>query len=478
MQTSIKVKTKIVATLGPSSTDVAVIEKMLQAGLSVARVNMSHGDHASHTIAIKNARLASTRTKIPVAILQDLAGPKIRLGDFATETVTLENGSSLTLTTKPCVGTISLVHVNYAKLPQEVAPGMAIFLNDGKQKLLVNRVTDTEIYTTVISGGTIRGRRGVNIPDADLSISSLTPKDRKDLVFGIAQNVDFITLSFVRTASDIHLLRKLIAKQTNRDIAIIAKIETKSAIEHLEEIVEATDVVMVARGDLAIEMPPEKVPLLQKKIITLANRYGKSVITATQMLDSMRTEVTPTRAEVSDIANAIIDGTDALMLSDETAVGKHPERPIEVMSRVAREVESDAFFNDCQYRWDFNPTTVYEAVGQSIVKTAKTVNAKAIVAFSESGYTSKMIVRYRPRISVLVLTPHQTTFNQSLVTYACEPFLIKNRKDIKNLVDAQKIAREALIKTKLAEKGEVFVLAAGIPFGNVGATNMMLVEHL
>jgi pyruvate kinase len=478
MQTALKVKTKIVATLGPSCNEVAVIEKMLKAGLSVARVNMSHGDHVSHTTAITNARLASLRSKIPVAILQDLAGPKIRLGDFTTETVTLENGSPLTLTTKPCVGTVSCVHITYAKLPQEVQPGMAIYLNDGKQKLVVKSTTETEIHTTIVNGGTIRGRRGVNIPDADLSISSLTPKDRKDLVFGVAQEVDFITLSFVRTASDIHLLRKLIKKQTNRDIAIVAKIETKSAIENIDEIIEATDVVMVARGDLAIEMPPEKVPLLQKKIISLANRLGKPVITATQMLDSMRTEVTPTRAEVSDIANAIIDGTDALMLSDETAVGKHPERPIEVMSRVAREVESDAFFTERHNQWDFDPTTVYEAVGQSIVKTARTIDAKAIVTFSESGYTSKMIIRYRPRVSVLVLTPHQTTFNQSLVAYACVPYLIKDKDSIKNLNDAQKIAREALVKTNLAGKGDVFVLAAGVPFGSVGATNMMLVEHV
>lgn len=468
-------KTKIVATLGPSSCDVPTIEKMLQAGLSVARINMSHGDFESHGKSIKNARAAAKNTKRPLAILQDLSGPKIRIGDFDTETVTLEDGKSLILTTEKCVGTVDRVHVNYAKLPEEVTAGMAIYLNDGKQKLQVDAIEGAEIHTTIIHGGTIRGRRGVNIPDADLSISSLTPKDRKDLVFGLEQNVDFVTLSFVRNAADIHLLRKLINKDGKRNIMIVAKIETKFAIENIDEIIEATDAVMVARGDLAIEMPPEKVPLLQKQIIHAANIAGKPVITATQMLDSMRTETTPTRAEVSDIANAIIDGTDAIMLSDETAVGKHPVRPIEVMTRVACEVESDPFFIERQWEWDFMPTCTYEAVGQSIATTAATINAKAIVTFSESGYTARTVARYRPRLPILVLTPHISTFNQSLLTYACEPVLIKK---VKTLADAQKLARTTLTARHMAAKGDVFVLGAGVPFGTAGATNMMLVEHV
>lgn len=468
-------KTKIVATLGPSSCDVPIIETMLVAGLSVARINMSHGDHESHAKSIKNARAAAKKTGRPLAILQDLSGPKIRIGDFDTETVTLVDGAKLTLTTDKCVGTVECVHVNYAKLPEEVAVGMAIYLNDGKQKLVVDAIDGAEIHTTIIHGGTIRGRRGVNIPDANLSISSLTPKDRKDLVFGVAQSADFITLSFVRNAADINLLRKLIQKETDRKIMIVAKIETKFAIDNIDEIIEATDAVMVARGDLAIEMPPEKVPLLQKQIIQKANVAGKPVITATQMLDSMRTETTPTRAEVSDIANAIIDGTDAIMLSDETAVGKHPARPIEVMTRVACEVESDPFFIERQWEWDFMPTCTYEAVGQSIATTADTIDAKAIVTFSESGYTARTVARYRPRLPILVLTPNQPTFNQSLLSFGCEPVLIKR---VKSLVDIQKIAREVLVARKIATKGDTFVIGAGMPFGQPGATNMMLVEHV
>jgi pyruvate kinase len=466
-------KTKIVATLGPNSSEVPTLVKMLDAGMNVARINMSHGDHATHATNIKNARKASQQSKRPLAILQDLSGPKIRIGDFTTETVTLEDGAELTLTTKACDGTVDRVHVNYDKLPEEVSAGMHIYLNDGKQKLLVNKVTGTDIHTTVIHGGTIRGRRGVNVPDANLSLSSLTPKDRKDLVFGLEQNVDFVTLSFVRNAADIHLLRKLVGK--DKTVTIVAKIETKFAIDNLEEIVDAADVIMVARGDLAIEMPPEKVPLLQKQIIRAANRAGKPVITATQMLDSMRIATTPTRAEVNDIANAILDGTDAVMLSDETAVGMHPERPIQVMKKVAREVETDPFFIERQNQWDFDPRSTYDAVAQSIAKTAAAMHAKAIVAFSESGYTGRMVARYRPRVPILVLTPHKETFNRSLVTYGCLPILVHK---VKNLADAQKVARKVLTERDIAAKGDVFVLGAGVPFGAPGATNMMLVEKV
>jgi pyruvate kinase len=466
-------KTKIVATLGPNSCSVEMIEKMLMEGLNVARINMSHGDHATHAVAIKNARLASKRTKRPLAILQDLSGPKIRIGDFETEDVTLINGNNLILTTETCIGTSERVHVNYSKLPKEVEVGMYIYLNDGKQKLLVDKITDTEIHTTVISGGIIRGRRGVNIPDANLSISSLTPKDKKDLIFGLEQEVDFVTLSFVRNADDIRQLRKLTEKKGK--VNIVAKIETKFAIENLDEIVEASDVIMVARGDLAIEMPLEKVPLLQKQIIHTANQAGKPVITATQMLDSMRVSTTPTRAEVTDIANAILDGTDAVMLSDETAVGAHPDRVIEIISKVAHEVENDPFFIRHQSDWDFSPDNTYDAVSRSIVKTVSAIGGKAIVAFTESGYTGRMIARYRPRVSILFLTPHKVTFNHALIIYGCEPVLIKK---VKNLSEAQKVAKKVLLDSGLVDKGDLYVLGAGVPFGSSGATNMMMVEKI
>lgn len=466
-------KTKIVATLGPSSSSVSMIKNMLEQGLTVARVNMSHGDHITHEEVIKNARLASKQTKRPLAILQDLSGPKIRLGDFETEEVTLVNGEKLTLTTKAGVGTVEKVFVNYPKLPQEVEVGMHIYLNDGKQKLVVNKIDNHEIHTTILTGGTIRGRRGVNIPDGNLSISSITPKDKKDLEFGLAQNVDFITLSFVRNADDLHKLRRLISKKP--ETAIVAKIETKSAIENIDEIVAAADVIMVARGDLAIEMPLEKVPLLQKKIIRIANMAGKPVITATQMLDSMRISNTPTRAEVTDIANAIIDGTDALMLSDETAVGNHPDRTIEIMSQVAHEVENDSYFINHYIDWDFTAQTVYDTVSRSIARSVKPTNAKVIVSLSESGQTSRTISKYRPSAPIIVLTPKQATFNQTLVVYGCEPVLIKPVKDLNK---ARKVARTIIQKKQLAQSGDTYILGAGIPFGSTGATNTMMIEKI
>lgn len=466
-------KTKIVGTLGPNSADVKMIEKMLQAGLTVARINMSHGDHPTHAGVIKNARAAAAKSKRPLAILQDLSGPKIRIGDFDTDDVTLINGHQLILTIEKCIGTVERVSINYPKLPKEVGVGMFIYLNDGRQKLQVTKVTDTDIHTTIISGGTIKGRRGVNIPDADLSISSLTPKDKKDVLFGLEQDVDFMTLSFVRNAKDIHDLRKLIPK--DRKIAIVAKIETKFAIENLDEIIDAADVIMVARGDLAIEVPLEKVPLLQKKIIRTANRKGKPVITATQMLDSMRIATVPTRAEVTDIANAIIDGTDALMLSDETTIGNHPDLAISIMAKIALEVENDSYFIEHNGDWNFSPTDIYGGVSRSIALTIEPSKARAIVALSESGNTGRMVARYRPHVPVIVLTPNKRTFSQMLVVFGCEPVLIKN---VKTLTEAQALARKTLLEYKVAEKGDNFILAAGIPFGSTGATNMMMVEKL
>lgn len=470
---SYRSKTKIVATLGPRSASKEVIMDMLDAGMTVARFNMSHGSHAEHAELMRTARLAAKAAKRPLAILQDLSGPKIRIGDFETETVTLAEGAELTLTTAPCTGTPNRVFVNYKKLPQEVRAGMTVFLNDGKIMLKVLEVTDADIRTVVQNGGEIRGRRGVNVPDGDLSIASLTAKDRKDLVFGLEQGVDFVTLSFVRSAKDVHDLRKLIG--AGHAVTIVAKIETKNAIDNIDEIIEAADAIMVARGDLAIEVPAARVPLLQKRIIRKANHAGKPVITATQMLDSMRVAPVPTRAEVNDVANAILDGTDAVMLSDESAMGEHPARAVRTMSRIAHETENDPLFAERANSWDFPPRTTCDAVSRAIVQAIPVVGARAVVAFSESGHTGRMVARYRPLVPILVLTPHQKTYNRSLVTYACEPVLVRPAKQ---LSDAQTMARKALLSRSLANEGDVYILGAGIPFGAPGATNLMLVEKV
>jgi pyruvate kinase len=446
---------------------------MLESGMTVARFNMSHGDHDEHATAIATARRASKNSRRPLAILQDLSGPKIRIGDLATQQVLLEEGFEFILTTKKCVGTADRVHVNYKKLPKEVHKGCYIYLNDGKIQLQVNTVTKTEVYTTIIVGGFIRGRRGVNVPDAKLSIATITAKDKRDIAFGVKNRVDIITLSFVRSASDITRLRKILTDTPS--IMIAAKIETKAAVDNLDEILKVADALMVARGDLAIEVPPEKVPGLQKRIIRAANRAGKPVITATQMLDSMRLSTVPTRAEVNDVANAILDGSDAVMLSDETAIGEHPIFAVKVMARIAKEIESQPDFAEHMHVWDTPIHTRADAVSRAIARTALATDAKAIVAFSESGYTGRMVARYRPRIPILVLTPNKETFNKSLLTYGCDPVLVSR---VRGLNQSRRVSKRALLKHGAAEKGDIYILGAGIPFGKPGSTNLMLVERV
>jgi pyruvate kinase len=450
---------------------VEVLQEMIEAGLCVARFNMCHGDHETHASLMKNVRTASKKAGRPVALFFDLAGPKIRIGDFSTPTVVLEEGKPFTITTEKIVGDVSRVSVNYEKLPKEVSAGNIIFLSDGKLALKVKEVDGNDIHTEIVHGGEICGRRGLNVPDAELSIPCLTAKDKKDLAFGLEQGVDFVCLSFVRSADDVHKLRALIGKKSS--VLVAVKIETKQAIENIDEIMEATDAVMVARGDLAIEVPMEQVPLLQKMIIQKANKAGKPVITATQMLDSMRTNPVPTRAEVTDIANAILDGTDAVMLSEESAMGLFPARAIATMVRIAREVEKSALFAERKAERHLPSSSVCDAVTGAIVKTAHDVKAKAIVAFSESGYTGRMVARHRPDARILVLTPEVATFNQSILSYGCEPVLVR---PIKQVRDAVKLSREALLHRGLAEKGDVFVMGGGFPFGEPGATNMLLVE--
>ena len=470
-------KTKIVATLGPNSSTPETIATMLDHGMTVARCNMSHGDHASHAKNIQSARSAGKKAGRPVAILQDLSGPKIRIGDFSTESVTLTEGQHFTLTSEDYVGDETRVSLNYKKLPKEVKEGDTIFLNDGKLTLVVKEHTETDILTEVIHGGTIRGRRGVNVPDGTLSIPTLTAKDKKDLVFGLEQDVDFMTLSFVRNAQDVVQLKKLIKKhKPESNVMVVAKIETKQAIADIDAIIEEADAIMVARGDLAIEVPPVQVPLLQKRIIRAANHAGKPVITATQMMDSMRTSPVPTRAEVNDVANAIFDGTDAVMLSDESAVGEYPEKAVAMMANIARNIEESDLFEERNDTWDFSPRTRCEAVSRAISKTARATNAKAIVALSESGYTGRTVARHRPHVPILVLTPNEKTYHHSLVTFGCLPVLLT--KKIKTLTEAQKIARDVLEARNIAKTGDTFVLGAGIPFGAPGATNTMLVEEV
>ncbi len=467
-------KTKIVATLGPNSNNVATLVEMLKAGMNVARINFSHGDHVSHSEAIETLKEAAKQANIPVAILQDLGGPKIRIGNFSTDTVTLVRGQTFTLTTKVITGNKDIVSINYRRLPQEVKAGAYILINDGKLQIKVVKTTDTDVICKVEIGGIIRGRRGVNVPGAMLSISAITPKDKKDLVFGLSKGVNFVTLSFVRKASEVHQLRKLLGIHQN-SVGIISKIETKEAIDNLDEIISASDGVMIARGDLAVEIPRAEVPLIQKEIILKCNQQGKPVITATQMLDSMREQPIPTRAEVNDVANAILDGTDAVMLSDETTIGKYPIESVKMMAQISSSVESSKYGQNLNRQINFEINSVEDAVTAAIAKEAGEVNAVAIVALSESGHTGRLVARHRPKMPILVLTPHKKTYYQSLLVYGCVPVLVA---PVKSAMEAISLAKKTIVDYGVGKKGDNFVLGAGMHFGKSGATNMLIIEKL
>lgn len=467
-------KTKIVATIGPASSDLHTLIRMIEAGMNVARINCSHGTHEEYTRNIEMIRHAAKKTKIPVAILLDLSGPKIRIGDFIEGSITLEKGAQFTLATKPIEGTFEHVYINYPKILSEVEPGMHIRLDDGKVDLEVLSIKNTNVHTKVISGGEIRSRRGVNIPDAKLSIETIAAKDLKDIEFGIKMDVDFIALSFVRAAKDIMKLRGILMKRKST-AAIIAKIETRQAVEDIDNIIAAARGIMVARGDLAVEVAKEEVPLIQKMIIRKCNAAGKAVITATQMLDSMETHSTPTRAEVNDVANAIFDGTDAVMLSGESAIGIHPQLAIQTMSHIALRVENSKIYHDDILHIGTFPEGVVDAVSSSVAHIVRTVKAKAIVALTESGFTPRIISRHKPIAPILVITSVATTYRQLELSYGCYPVMTTSK--IRSVNDAVRQAQKILKTKGFAEEGDTFVLVAGVPFGKRGGTNTLSVQH-
>lgn len=470
-------RTKIVATIGPSSCDPKVLAKLIRAGMNVARLNFSHGSHEDHARAIETIRAVSKKLNEPIAIIQDLSGPKVRIGDFADGSITLVPGARFTLSSVPCVGSTERVFISYPHLPQEVKKGDTIMLDDGRRKLEVVSVHGNDVVTTVIVGGHIKGRRGVNIPGAFRKVSPLTKKDRADLVFGLAQGVDFVALSFVRSSGDVKKLRALIMKQGLKHAPrIIAKIETPEAVEDIDAIIAASDSVMVARGDLAVEVSPENVPFIQKQIIRKCISAGKPVITATQMLESMIHSPVPTRAEVGDVANAILDGTDAVMLSQETAMGEYPVEAVAMMAQVAEKTENHSTYRDLfrGTRASDESETV-DAVGRAVVDATHATNAKAIVALSESGFTARMISRCRPTRPIIVLTPREETARQLTLSFACHSFVATSFED---LLDVVAESRHVILKQKLAAKGDHIIIAAGIPFGKVGGSNLMLVQTL
>lgn len=468
-------KTKIVATIGPATTSKEMLSKLLQAGLNVIRLNFSHGDFKEHQVKVDNFRKAMKETGKTGAILQDLSGPKIRLGDFYQEKVELKKGNFITITTDKIVGDEKRVSINYSLFPKEVKKGDSIMVDDGKKRFEVVEVNGKEVLCKIIVGGTTKGRRGVNLPDSEISIKSLTEKDIKDIDFGIKNKVDFFAFSFVRKPEDVIELREILNKRKSK-AKIIAKIETPQAIKNLDAILELCDGLMVARGDLAIEVPAEKVPFLQKMMIKKCNDAGKIVITATQMLESMIKSPVPTRAEVSDVANAILDGTDAIMLSEETTLGEYPFEAVSLMTKVAREVENGLIeIRDIPNTGDLN-REITDSITESLVCITRNIGAKAIIALTETGYTARMISRHKPNTPIIAITPNEVTAHQVCISFGCYPLIVPN---FKNYEDVSKFVKSYCLKNNIANKGDKVVVSGGMPFSKKsGSTNMVMVATI
>jgi len=469
-------KTKIVCTIGPASESVDVLRKLVLAGMDVMRLNFSHGDYEEHGRRIRNLRQVCAETGRTVAVLLDTKGPEIRTGTFRTETIDLKEGDTVTLTTEPIVGDAARFSVTYEGLPRDVHIGSTILIDDGLIELRVENVRGTEIDCRVLNGGTIKGKRGVNVPGVKTTFPILSEKDRQDILWGIEQGVDFIAASFVRRASDVLEIRQLLEDRGASHIQIIAKIENREGVENLDEILEVSDGLMVARGDLGVEIPVEEVPLVQKTMIRKCNLVGKPVITATQMLDSMQRNPRPTRAEASDVANAIFDGTSATMLSGETAQGKYPVESVRTMARIIERAEAALEYREQFLRMaEARQTTVTDVIGQAVANAALELDASAIIAATETGYTARMVAKYRPKAPVIAITPSEQVMRRLCLVWGVCP--VKGE-----MVDSTDRLFEMAVDTALAKKlvrpGDTVVIAAGLPVGRSGTTNMMKVHQI
>ncbi len=463
-------KTKIVCTIGPASESYEMLEKMTKKhGMNVARLNFSHGNHEEHKKRIETIRKLNKDLYVQIAIMADLQGSAIRLGNFEQK-VKLDDGQKVIVTAEEIPGTKEKFTIRYSRLAESVSKGSLIYIADGTIELIVDRVSGNEVFCTVIVGGEIGSNKNVNLPSVDIDLPSLSEKDMKDIMFAIENKVDFIALSFVKTAKDVLKLKDILKKH-NADIDVVSKIECGQAVKNLDEIIDVSDAIMVARGDLGVQIPVEFVPTTQKTIIRKCNKAGKPVITATQMLDSMIKNPRPTRAEVTDVANAIIDGTDAVMLSGETTTGAYPLRAVEMMDKVARHVEEKLRFKHPEVREDGVDTQ--EAIARSVCMTAHEIDAAAIVTCTLSGHTARQISKYRPDTYIVAVTPNDDEVRKLNLCWGVRPVLIKRPETTDDLI---KYALEAVRGIRLLKKGSKVVITAGIPFNISGNTNLMKVD--
>lgn len=470
-------RTKIIATLGPASRDKSTLRKLFQAGMDVARINFSHGTHQEHAQLIHDLRHVAAELNRPVAILQDLSGPKIRTGGMAEGPQEIRQGDELVLTNQETPGTASRIQVNFPALPNSVSPGGRILLDDGRLELAVKEIQGQEVVTEVIQGGTLKANKGVNLPGAALEFSPLTEKDLRDLEFGLEQGVDALALSFVRTAGDITMLREAVAQRApdKLKIPIIAKLEHPDALENLPAIIQAADGVMVARGDLGIEMPPESVPIAQKRVVSAANKSHCYVIIATQMLESMISSPRPTRAEASDVANAVLDGADALMLSGETAIGEFPLKTIQMMASIICQSEEhrEEWGKLDQDAGDDASHDDAVSITRAARELARDRDVEAVAVFTQSGRTARLMSKARPNVPILAFTPNQDTYRYLAMLWGTTPYLIPHAESIEEMISH---VDTAVIEGTPVEAGQEIVLIAGFPIQKMVPPNLALLH--
>lgn len=466
-------KTKIVCTLGPATDNYQTLKRMIKAGMNVARLNMSHGSYDEHAARIDMVKRARDEMNQSVAVMLDTKGPEIRVRTFAGGKAVLTDGDYFTLTTEDCEGNNARVSVSYANLPQCVKEGDMILLNDGLIELKVDSVAQSEIVCVVVHGGELGNRKSINLPGVSLDMPYLSETDKKDILFGIKNDVDYLAISFVRTADDVKQVKELLQANGGEKIQIIAKIENREGVNNIREIVNECDGAMVARGDMGVEIPFEELPAIQKHMISFCYKEGKKVITATQMLESMITNPRPTRAEISDVANAIYDGTSAIMLSGETAVGKYCVEAVKTMAKIAEKTESSIHFKKRFRNLDANIKTITDAISHATVEASFDLNAKAIIALSQSGFTARKVSRFRPDCVIIAATLSKKAYYQLAMNWGVVPVLGSKQPNSAELFSN---AVEWARGTGLIKDGDLVVITGGVPVGIAGNTNTMRIE--
>lgn len=467
-------RTKIVCTLGPASLREEMLEKMLKNGMNVARLNFSHGTHEYHKESMELFRRVRDRMGIPAAIMLDTKGPEIRVGDFEGGRAELVTGSEFVLTTRDVLGNDREVSVTCKNLPGQLIEGKRILIDDGRIMLTVKSCTETDVICRVDDGGPVSNHKGINVPNTHINMPFLGERDKEDLIFGIENGVDFVAASFVRTGDDVIQMRKFLNYHGGHAIKIISKIENIEGVNHFDEILKYSDGIMVARGDMGVEIDYEKLPGLQKKFIRKCYQSGKMVITATQMLESMIHNATPTRAEITDVANAVFDGTSAIMLSGETAIGDHPDKVVKVMAKIATQAEKDAFDMDA-YRgiqYETNAADTTNAICDAACTTARDVGARAIIAVTKSGRTARRVSKFRPHELIVAATPEEKTFHQLSLSWGVYPVLALNQNSEESLfIHAVDCAKQI----DAVKAGDCVVITAGVPVNTSGNTNLLKV---